>query len=217
MSFVFFGLISLLIFIHFVLQTRWGSEQISHTISDYTPYYLSIGKFSYSINQPNTLIVNHVIFGYDGYPALALAKQVTFRLRRGKYLLPVFNDISADHVILAPANLPMKPALPAILPKITLSNVHVLAGRKTSEFLARTVWIKFQHQPNNSNMFYHLQAYNLVYHDTELTNVQAKGEITKKYFLVNCLAGQLSLGAFEGNLSYSFQDGLQYKNIIFRF
>lgn len=217
LSYIAFGLISLVIFTYVVLQTNWGATQISRKISDYTPYYLSIGTISYNIRQPTTLELNHVIFGYGSYPALVLARQVTFRLRLGKYLLPVFKDISADHVILAPANLPIKPGFPTLLPKITLNHVHVLAGRKTPEFLASNIWIKFQPHPSNNNIFYYLEAYNLVYRDTELNNVIAEGEITKDYFLVNCLAGQLSLGDFKGNLSYSFQNGLQQHNIIYKF
>lgn len=216
LSFTFIGVIGSLALTYFILQTSWGSVQISRKISDYTPYYLLIGTIDYKISQPHILKLNHVIFGYDGYPALAMAKQVTIKIGRGKFLFPTFKDISADQVILAPANLPIKPVFPSLLPKFTLSNVQVLPGRKTPEFLASTIWMNFQQQQENNHMFYHLQAANLVYRDTELNNVRAEGEITKNYLLVNCVSGQLSIGIFEGYLSYSFKYGLQQQNFIFK-
>ena len=198
------------------MQTSWGSALISRKISDYTAYYLSIRTIDYKISEPHILKLNHVIFGYDGYPALAMAKQVRIKIGRGKFLLPTFKDIAADQVILAPANLPMKPVFPTRLPKLTLSNVQVLAGRKTPEFLARMIRMNFHQQTENNHMFYHLQAANLVYRNTELNNVRAEGEITKNYFFVNCVAGQLSLGVFKGYLSYSFKYGLQQQNFIYK-
>ncbi|MCC8284144.1 AsmA family protein [Escherichia fergusonii] len=78
--------------LYFLLQTRWGAEQVSAWVSENSSYHLEFDAIDHRFSAPSHVLLENVTFGRDGQPATLVAKRVDIGLSSRQLSEPGYVD-----------------------------------------------------------------------------------------------------------------------------
>ncbi|CAK9886905.1 MAG: hypothetical protein XXXJIFNMEKO3_03355 [Candidatus Erwinia impunctatus] len=191
---IIFTLISL----YAVLQTTWGAAWISRTVTERTPYHLSVGKVSHSFSTPSHLILSRVNFGHKGQPASLVAKQIDLGLSLDQLVTPNhFSSISLDNGTLKiDDNSPLSSAINA--DRLQLNEMAILTpqGIVASNVTGGIApWLPSQEE----HAKFRLSAKSVDYAGTQATNVLLQGSIQQQQIIISDAGADVALGSVTFN------------------
>ena len=210
MKFVGRSILSLLLIVlllcvvsYILLQTRWGAEWASRSISDNTAWHLSVTKIEHNFSAPARLTLHSVTFGHDGQPAVLVAKTVALDLSLALFSHPLhFAGIVLHDGTLNMANMPGT-AWPLQADRLQLRNMQVKRPQLGISATALNGGV-IPWQPRAENMLgdnasFQLSAENMTIMGLEATHALAQGRIGDNQLIINNFGADIARGSVTGS------------------
>ncbi|WP_130832784.1 AsmA family protein [[Erwinia] mediterraneensis] len=195
-----------LVVIYVLLQTQWGAGWLSRWVSDKTAWHLSVSKIEHNFSSPSHVLLSDFSFGYDGQPAVALAKRLDLGLTLRQFSDPLhFGSIELRDGMVSLANLKADKGLPLQANRLQLSNVRIDSPRSRLPLQAEQVygglmpWKPVMNDMLGSNSQFQMSASRLTLNGVPGTNVLIQGSVDHNRLVLSNVGADLARGSLTGN------------------
>ena len=189
--------------LYILVQTRWGSAQVSSWITVNTDYELNFDLMDHRFSSPSHIILENVTFGRDGKPATVVAKTVDIGLSSRQ----VTDPLHMDTITLRDGTLNLSPQtapLPFQADRLQLNNMAFNSPNTEWDLSAQKVtggvspW-----QPEAGNVLgkkAHIQmsAGSLTLNGVPASNVLIQGDLNGKEVILSTIGADMARGSLTG-------------------
>ncbi|AID26341.1 AsmA family protein [Salmonella bongori] len=188
---------------YFLLQTRWGADQVSNWVSENSSYHLTFDVMDHHFSAPSHLLLENVTFGRDGQPATLVAKTVDIGLSIRQLTAP----LHVDTILLQDGtlNISVQTApFPFEADRLQLRNMALNSPGSEWRLSAQRVnggimpWRPEAGQVLGNQAQVQLSAGSLTLNDVPATNVLIEGSIDHNQVMLNTVGADMARGALTG-------------------
>lgn len=188
---------------YFLLQTRWGADQISNWVSENSGYHLTFDVMDHRFSAPSHLLLENVTFGRDGQPATLVAKTVDIGLSIRQLTAP----LHVDTILLQDGtlNISVQTApFPFEADRLQLRNMALNSPGSEWRLSAQRVnggvmpWRPEAGRVLGNKAQIQLSAGSLTLNDVPATNVLIEGSIDHNQVMLNTVGADMARGALTG-------------------
>lgn len=188
---------------YFLLQTRWGADQVSNWVSENSSYHLTFDVMAHHFSAPSHLLLENVTFGRDGQPATLVAKTVDIGLSIRQLTAP----LHVDTILLQDGtlNISVQTApFPFEADRLQLRNMALNSPGSEWRLSAQRVnggimpWRPEAGQVLGNQAQVQLSAGSLTLNDVPATNVLIEGSIDHNQVMLNTVGADMARGALTG-------------------
>ncbi|ECC8924931.1 AsmA family protein [Salmonella bongori] len=188
---------------YFLLQTRWGADQVSNWVSENSSYHLTFDVMDHHFSAPSHLLLENVTFGRDGQPATLVAKSVDIGLSIRQLTAP----LHVDTILLQDGtlNISVQTApFPFEADRLQLRNMALNSPGSEWRLSAQRVnggimpWRPEAGQVLGNQAQVQLSAGSLTLNDVPATNVLIEGSIDHNQVMLNTVGADMARGALTG-------------------
>lgn len=188
---------------YFLLQTRWGADQVSNWVSENSGYHLTFDVMDHRFSAPSHLLLENVTFGRDGQPATLVAKTVDIGLSIRQLTAP----LHVDTILLQDGtlNISVQTApFPFEADRLQLRNMALNSPGSEWRLSAQRVnggiipWQPEADQILGDRAQIQLSAGSLTLNDVPATNVLIEGSIDHHQVMLNTVGADMARGSLTG-------------------
>lgn len=188
---------------YFLLQTRWGADHISNSVSENSGYHLTFDVMDHRFSAPSHLLLENVTFGRDGQPATLVAKTVDIGLSIRQLTAP----LHVDTILLQDGtlNISVQTApFPFEADRLQLRNMALNSPGSEWRLSAQRVnggvmpWRPEAGRVLGNKAQIQLSAGSLTLNDVPATNVLIEGSIDHNQVMLNTVGADMARGALTG-------------------
>ena len=204
--------------LYLLVQTRWGSAQVSSWITENTDYELSFDQMDHRFSSPSHLVLKNVTFGRDGKPATLVAKMVDIGVSSRQLTDP----LHMDTITLFDGTLNLSPQtapLPLQADRLLLNNMAFNSPNTEWDLSAQKVtggvspW-----QPEAGNVLgkkanIQMSAGSLTLNGVPASNVLIQGELNGKEVVLSTIGADMALGSLTGTARRDASGGWKVDNM----
>ncbi|MNB91361.1 AsmA family protein [compost metagenome] len=204
--------------LYLLVQTRWGSAQVSRWITENTDYELSFDQMDHRFSSPSHLVLKNVTFGRDGKPATLVAKMVDIGVSSRQLTDP----LHMDTITLFDGTLNLSPQtapLPLQADRLLLNNMAFNSPNTEWDLSAQKVtggvspW-----QPEAGNVLgkkanIQMSAGSLTLNGVPASNVLIQGELNGKEVVLSTVGADMALGSLTGTARRDVNGGWKVDNM----
>lgn len=209
-----------LVVLYVLLQTQWGAGWLSRWVSDKTAWHLSVSKIEHNFSAPTHILLDDFSFGYDGRPAVALAKRVDLGLTLTQFSDPLhFDSIELRDGVVSLANLRSDRDFPLQANRLQLSNIRLDSPGSSLPLQAEQVngglmpWKPVRNAMLGTRSQFQMSASRLTLNGVPGTNVLIQGRVDNDHLVLSNVGADLARGSLTGNAERDARGNWKISNL----
>jgi len=201
-----------------LLQTQWGANWLSRTISQHSDYRITFTKLEHNFSEPSHLILDNLSFGRKTQPALVVAQKVDLGLSGKQFSDPLhfssiwlengaLNVTDSDKPLVFSAN------------RLQLNHMAVNSSDSKLPLTAKQVdggivpWKPLAGNFIGDDASFQMSAGALEINGVQVTNVLLEGNIRHNQLVMSNLGADVALGSITASAQRDTQGNWQVANL----